>query len=159
MNEVSSASTVADLILNLSNGNKVAIDGSLSNVCTDKLIELYGKKENDILNIGLESYEQDLATTLGTWDSLRIKGLIPQDRNERIVYLYSVSQGDVSMGDVLKFSDAMDTIQGSGNVAAIYIPDDGVDNVLAIEMISLSRTYGARVITSLEQLHSIFSDT
>ena len=159
MSEVSSANTVADLILELSNGNKVAIDGSLSNICTDKLIELYGKKENAILNIGLESYEQDLATTLGTWDALRIKGLIPQDRDERVVYLYSVSQGDVSMGDVLKFSDAMDSIQKSGNVAAVYIPDDGIHNALALEMISLSQEHGARVITSLDQLHSIFSDT
>jgi len=141
---------IQELIVQVSQGALV-VDGGLSKLCTDALIELYPQEQDQSLSITLESYEVDLVNTLGVWDGLRAANKIPSDPQERINYLYAARQGDVTMSDVLRFASALDAMEDAQ--ATLYMADDEIGpNVMAAEMLKLAKSRGVKVIHNLQEL-------
>lgn len=144
------AQGVQELIVQVSQG-LVVVDGGLSQLCTDALMQLYPQENEQSIHISLESHEIDLVTTLGVWDGLHAADKLPKDPQERIDYLYATRQGDVTMADVLRFSSALDTLQESE--AALYLPEDTqVDTAFATEMLKIAQTRNVKVLRSVQEL-------
>jgi hypothetical protein len=151
--------TLAEAVLYMAGGQVVITDGSLAKHCAQALTELHGKQEGDLSNLGMESYQIDLETTLGKWEALRQQGILNifADKKELVSYLYAVREGDVALSDVVRFVDALNTMPDEQQRKAVLLVQTSGSSAaqpsfLAPMLINEAQAKGVTVVSDLQQV-------
>jgi hypothetical protein len=146
---------LGDLVVQLATGETVIMDGTIAQQCAAQLHGLYGKKEGDLLHVGLESYQEDLARNIGHWEAMRLAGLLPPDTEDSdlVTYLYATRQGDVTLADVVRFVDAAQSMTpAQRDNAALIVEPVGVEATFTPMLKQAAEDYGVRQYTNLEDV-------
>lgn len=153
--------TLGEVILHLASGQAVIADGTLAEHCATVLLQEYGKAENDVSNLSLESHQIDLQNSIGKWEALKQLGLFEvfESKAEIVTYLYAVREGDVELADAVRFVDALQTMAPEQQEqAALLIEGASVASTNPYEqtMRQAAEAYGAKVLTDMDQLKTLY---
>lgn len=153
--------TLGEVILHLASGQAVVADGTLAEQCATVLLQAYGKAENDVSNLSMESHQVDLQNSIGRWEALKQLGLFDvfESKADIVAYVYAVREGDVEMADAIRFVDALQTMQPEQQAQSALLIEGGVapsTNPYAQTMIQAAEAYGAKVLTDMADLKTLY---
>lgn len=153
--ELTDQPSLSEFVLQLASGQVVIMDGSLAHQCAAALTELYGKDSDNTQSLVMESYEEDLHTTMGVWEALRQHGLLDQftAKDQMVNYLYALREGDVQLSDAIRFVDALQVMTEDqlGGAVLLLEPQSAVTHPALISNVrSAAARYGVPVYSSIQ---------
>lgn len=119
--------TVADYIVELTDGRSMVNDGPLAMQCSKALAEIYNKADNQTTKIVLETQVVDLYRMVGLWQAIQMTNGVNKNQLDSSGVVYSVNARNITATDVVRFTRIAETLNPEQRLkSCLFIEIQGV---------------------------------